>query len=221
MATGDQPDVFGRLRNLLPPWFGRLDESPDLNAQLQGPAAALSFIYDLYTFAKAQTRVATSTGGWLDLTAASFFRSFRRLTNESDASYSRRIRLEPARPRNTREAIRRAVYDLTGDNPKIFEDWRPGDCGGLGVGGLGFGVAGGYGTKAKSYQVLITTPTPKNFGIPNRGGWGSTVSGLGVAANFSLVTDDDLVGSGATASDVLTGLERVRTAGVGYLVRFT
>lgn len=218
--TGDQADLYGRLKRLLPPWFGREDDSPVVGAFVQGVAAVLSYLYSLYAYAKLQTRFATMSGGWLDLGSGDFFgATLPRFGGEPDASYSRRIRLEVLRPRNTRTAIDRAVFDLTGNHPAIYEAWRPMDCGALGDPSFTLGFAGQLGSAGARFQVQITTPAPAGFGIPNRPGWGDPAGGL--EGTFSLADPADVIANGPTPTDVLNALERVRTAGRTYYVRFT
>jgi hypothetical protein len=219
--VGDQDDITGRLKRLLPPWFGPDGAFPAVEAFAAGAAKVLAGIYDLWAFAKLQTRIATSTGGWLELTAADFIDAFPRFPGESDAAYSRRIRLEIFRPRNTRRGIDRAVFDLTGDHPDIFEAWRPGDCGGYGVpSAMGYGVAGLYGSGGARFEVIVSTPQLRNYGIPNRPGYGATFIGYG-GPTWGYADDNDLVGSGPKIADVLAALKRVRMAGITYYLRFT
>ncbi len=73
MATGDQQDIFTRLRGYLPRWFGDTAQSPVINALLQGLAYSGAYVYGLYAYAKQQTRILTSSDGWLDMIAADFF----------------------------------------------------------------------------------------------------------------------------------------------------
>lgn len=217
---GDQADMRSRIDRLLPPWFGGLSESPVISSALDGAAWVLSFAYSLYAFAKLQTRLATMTGGWLELAASDFFDNFRRFSQETDAAYSRRIRLEVFRPKNTRRAIDRVVHDISGIHPDIFESWRPGDCGGWGTTSMGYGLAGAYGCSVQTFDVLISMPLPQNLGIPDRGGWGDGTGGYGIG-NFSFVDDADFTGSGATLTQLITMTDRVRTAGITYLMQFT
>lgn len=218
--VGSQEDILARLTRVMPRWFGADGTYPAVQAALAGIAQAFATIYGLYAFAKLQTRIATMTGGWLELAAADFFDFLSRFTGESDASYSRRIRLEVFRPRNTRQAIDRAIFDLTGLHPTIFESWRAADCGGYGTVGLAYGMAGAYGCRTQTFDVIITCPTPQNYGIPNRGGWGSGTGGYGALGNFSFVDPADIVGSGATLTEIIQAVDRVRTAGITYLLRF-
>jgi hypothetical protein len=217
---GDQNDTYSRIQRLIPPWFGRQDASPVINSAIQGAAWALAFVYSLYAFAVLQTRLATMSGGWLDLAAGDYFGdNLRRFGAEQDGTYSRRIRLEVLRDRNTRNGIDRAVYDLTANHPIIFEAFRPADGGGLGTYGLALGVVGGWGSAGGAFQVLVSTQAPTGFGIPTLPGWDVTTGGID--ATFVLENETDLVANGPTPLNVLNALERVRTAGITYFVRFT
>src|SRR5579862_5296427 len=105
MATGDVPDIVARLRSLLPPWFPPQGAAPIVDGVLTGIATLLSGIYGLIQYARAQSRIATASGAWLDLIAWDFFGSrFLRRTQETDASFIPRIRSELRRPRLTRAA---------------------------------------------------------------------------------------------------------------------
>lgn len=217
---GDQADQFARLQSLLPPWFGASDESPAVNAVLQGAAWALAFVYGLYAFALTQIRIATASGGWLDLIAVDYFGDdLRRFGSESDANYSRRIRLEILRQRNTRAGIDRAVFDLTANHPDIYEAFRPASCACLGTLGFALGAVGLLGSSGAPLEVIVATPAPTGYGVPNRPGWNDTLNGI--QDTFSLSGDGDVVANGPTFTDVIKALERVRSAGVAYYIYFT
>src|ERR1700710_2857340 len=83
----DQTDFMGRLLRLLPAgWFPAA--APRLGAVLQAPALMFSLIYGMTVFAKAQQRVASATGAFLDLAAQDFFGSaLPRLEYELDPAY--------------------------------------------------------------------------------------------------------------------------------------
>lgn len=86
MATGDQTDIFRRIKALLPQWFS--DNTPVLDALLCGFAYATAFVYVLIAYAARQTRIKTATDGWLDMIAADFFgASLLRKPGQSDASF--------------------------------------------------------------------------------------------------------------------------------------
>jgi hypothetical protein len=220
--AGTEADVSSRLRSWLPPWFGNdPDQAPAKEATIAGPAWALSFIFDLVGFAKLQTRIATATGGWLELIANDYLGpTFRRLFGEPDPSYSTRIRREILRHRNTRKAVRQAVEDLTGVTPIIYEPWRPADCGGLGSPSLSLGVAGVLGSRGARREAFITVPYPQGYGIPNRTGLGDPLCALG-APSFGLCDDQDIAGSGATIQDICAAVERVRPVAMTLYLQFS
>lgn len=205
MATGDKSDVFKRIKQMLPPWFG--DVTPILDGVTQGLAWAGSFVYSLYAYAKLQTRIKTASDGWLDMISADFFGTkLQRAANQSDTSFRARIIINLFRERATRNAIVKVLQDLTGRTPLIFEPLRPADTGAYGAPNSGYGMAGGYGSMLIPYQAFVTAFRPTGSGIPNVGGYGGTVGGpgpggYGVAsqieyASLSMiqgaVTDDDL-----------------------------
>ena len=158
MATGDQQDISNRLTSLIPPWFPA-GAANVLNALLQGPAWVSSQVHDLVTFAGQQTRVATATGGWLDMIAYDFFgRTLLRASGQGDDGLRSHIERELLRPRASRPALVAAVQDLTTTTPAIFEPWRPADCGAYGYGGLAYNAAGGYGSLLLTAQCFVTVP---------------------------------------------------------------
>jgi hypothetical protein len=129
MATGDQRDIFTRLRGLIPPsWF---NSSPNFDATLQGPAWALSSIYSQITYATLQTRIATATDGYLDLISNDFFGTdLPRLTNEQDGAYRARILANLFVKGPTRGNMSAVLTLVTGRTPDIFEPSRTDDSGG-------------------------------------------------------------------------------------------
>ncbi len=130
---GSQDDIVARLKAVLPSrWFG--DDTPILDSLLAGLGAGWSWLYGLLTFVVAQTRVASSTGLWLDLAAQDYFGiRLARRGAESDASMRTRILREIRRERGTRSAIVAALQDLTGRAPVVFEPAHPADTGAWGT----------------------------------------------------------------------------------------
>ena len=96
MATGDQSAFEDRLRRLLPRgWFGDDGSHPITDAMVTAGATAWAWCYSLYTFAVMQTRIRTSSGGWLDLAAYDFFGdNIRRSSGQSDASFLNTFKIE-------------------------------------------------------------------------------------------------------------------------------
>lgn len=132
MANQDAPS---RLRGLLPAsWFGH-DATPVLSSLLAGLGAPITWALTLFNFVLAQTRLATSSGIFVDLFALDFLGArLPRRAGETDAPYQARITAEILRPRATRGAITRVVTDLVGTPPTLFEPWNTGDCGAYDVG---------------------------------------------------------------------------------------
>jgi hypothetical protein len=185
--VGDAQDMLGRLRAVLPNrWFP--DQAPILDAAIQGLAWGWAWAYGLLAYVRAQTRIATASDIWLDIVAEDFFGvSLARRTHESDDSLRGRIQLNLFRERATRAALSRVLVDLTGRSPIIFEPSRTTDTGGWGgasasVTGLGYGVAGGWGSLQLPFQCFVTAFRPSGSGIANVAGWSAPVGGYGVGA---------------------------------------
>lgn len=164
MATGDQSDILSRLKSYVPRgWFGDWSEAPIISAVLTGIASVFTTIYLLVIFIKAQARLDTSTGGWIDLWAADFFGgNLPRKPNESDASYIARIKVAIFQPRATRPAMISVLTQLTGREPIIFEPARPLDSGCLGAntGANSFCGVARMGSIACPFTALITVYRP-------------------------------------------------------------
>ncbi len=202
MATGDAQDIAARLKALLPGgWFR--DTAPVLDAVLSGIATALASAYSLCAFARLQTRISTATDGFLDLIGYDYFGGrLPRRASEGDDSYRARILDALLAEKGTRRGLIRTLTALTGRTPRVFEPARPADTGGYSVGGVGYGVAGGYGALNLPYQAFITAYRPIGQGIPDLGGYGSGVGGYAVGGQLAYgslsqvqgaVTDDDIM----------------------------
>lgn len=119
-----------RILDALPVgWFG--DDHPILDAVVDGLAEAWLHSFQLIRYAGFQLRLRTMTDGWIDLAAGDFFGSrFPRKANEEDGDYRNRVINEIFRERNTRNAIYRALVDLTGrTDHELIEPQRPLDTG--------------------------------------------------------------------------------------------
>lgn len=183
MAMGDADDMAARIRGVLPgSWFpvsgadnGR---TPILNGVLAGLGAAWAQVYTLLSYAKRQTRIASSTDFFLDIVAADFFggRLVRRV-GEPDAAFRSRIQANLFAPRATRAAVSAALADLTGNAPAIFEPAYTHDTGGYGTpaqggGNMGYGRAGGWGSLQLPFQFFIEAYRPLGNGIARVAGYG-------------------------------------------------
>jgi hypothetical protein len=156
MATGDQADVTARLRAVVPPsWF-----VPGLDATLTALLAAGGYVgalcYALIAFASLQLRIATASGGWLDMISFDFLARTLVRGALDDAAFAAAIKRRILRQGGTRAGIAAELQTLTGNAPTIVEGFMPGDCGALGGGpvAIGYGAAGAWGT-SRPAQVFI------------------------------------------------------------------
>jgi hypothetical protein len=170
----DQTDFAGRLLRLLPSgWFPAV--APRLLAVLQAPAMMFSLIYGLLVFAKAQQRVASASGAFLDLAAQDYFGSTSpRLEYELDPAYAARIRYNMTAPRGTLSGMTSMLEQLTGNSPAIFQPNNVVQTGGWatesnpGAGGgvfafydeTGESGAGLWGSMALPCQIFVTIEAP-------------------------------------------------------------
>ena len=171
--TGDQQDMHARLLAALPNgWFA--DDAPVLSGLLNGLASAWAWLYTLLAYVRQQSRIATATNGWLDLIARDYGgTAWGRLTGETDAAFSARIRRNLQATSGTRAALIEVVTNFTGRTPVVFEPAYPPDTGGLGTTGLGWNTTGGWGNLNLPFQCFVTAYRPAGGGIANSGSWGS------------------------------------------------
>lgn len=238
MATGDVQDIVARLRSYIPTrWFPPdAASSPVLTGVLTGVATVLSGIYGVIVYARAQTRIATASDGWLDLISLDYFGAAlpRRLA-EPDATYRARILSKLLSEKNTRNGMIKALFVQTGRVPIIFEPMRPMDCGGYAPAGttVGYGLAyasapgaaggnslnpqgqvgpGGYGNLAMKSQALIIAFRPGSLGIPNVDGYGGSYGGYSTPSALEWATLGMITGSVDDASIYAT-IDATKPAG--------
>ncbi len=220
MATGDQQDMFARLKSMMPRgWFG--DVSPVIDGVLQGCAAIMASVYALIVYARLQTRIRTATDGWLDMIASDFFGlSLQRKAGQSDASFRANIIANLFRERGTRNAVSKALIDLTGRAPIIIEPNRPQDCGAYSAPNSGYDDAGAYSDVSLSYQAFITAYRPFGTGIPNIAGYGISTAGYSVDAQGEY-TSPSMSTDTVTDADIYAAIEAVRPAATITWVRIS
>ena len=179
--VGDTADMLARLKMVLPArWFA--DSTPILDALLTGLGVAWSGLYALLGVVKAQTRIGTASGVFLDIASNDFLgAALPRRAAESDAAYRVRIQQNLLAPRATRASLAQALTNLTGRAPKIFEPLNATDAGGYGSGTLGFGVRGGYGSVNLPFQIFVTAYRPNGMPTSNAGGYNQGPGGYGCA----------------------------------------
>lgn len=158
MATGDQSNIFSRLKAQFPSSWFKL--SPNFDATLQGPAWALSTIYAQITYATLQTRIATATDGYLDLISNDFFgTALPRLTNEQDGAFRTRILANLFVKGPTRANMSAVLTLVTGRVPDIFEPSNTTDSGGWDGGAYWDTGVGKWGAPMP-YQCFVTAYRP-------------------------------------------------------------
>ena len=187
--NGTTAGWLGRIKSVLPGrWFA--DNNPVLDTALTGVADMYAWLWAMLSYVALQARVATATGAYLDAISWDFYAgNLPRLLNEKDAAFSARIRLNFFAPKATRAAVIRAITNLTGRAPVIFEPSNTGDTGAyynaaspyVG-GGLAYGTAGGYGSLLIPFQYFITAYRVLDVGVGVVGGYG-VAAGAGAYAN--------------------------------------
>ena len=171
IPVGTIPDMTGRLRSTLPTgWFPvsppvpAPSATPVLDGLLVGLATAWSYCFGLLDLTATQTRVATATGGFLDMMSVDFFGAqLPRQAGETDGAFRSRIEASLISQHGTRQDLGQAVQTLTALKPLIFEPNRASDCGGYGDlqqagvgGGFGYCTPGlRYGSNAMAFQYLV------------------------------------------------------------------
>lgn len=154
MATGDATDIAGRIRAVLPPWFG--DSNPVLEAVIGGISSAFAFVYALYQYTVLQSRILTSTGAFLDIVSLDFYGgNLPRLPGELDAAFLVRIRANFFKERGTRRSIVQSINAIPATIANIIEFQRPTDTGGYGMPGFAYSASGFYGSRTRPYQAIV------------------------------------------------------------------
>lgn len=218
---GDRVDIAGRLRSVLPPrWFG--ETTPVLDTLLNGIAAGWEYSYRFLQYTRAQTRLATASGLWLDLIAKDFFGNpLSRVLGQSDDAFRVVIQRNILRPLGTRTAVISALADLTGRPPIVFEPRNTADTGGYGRllpsgaavgGGAGYCISGGWGSLALPFQCFVTAFRPRGNGVAYVSGWGLYNGGYGVGTIE--YADVDLIQGHVSDAEIEKALARTSPAGV-------
>ncbi len=217
MATGDNADMTARIQRLLPPWFG--ESNPLVNALVAAAAVVLAFAYSLFAYAKAQTRIRTASGIWLDIVAQDFFGTrIVRAAGQNDDSFRAIILANLLRPQATRQAISDVVQALTGFAPTIVEPFRPVDCGAYGVGYACYGGAGAYGSVSLPAQAFLVADRPRQPGIAIVAGYGASTAGYGVGSQAEYASLD-MLGARVTDDQIYGAIAQSKAAGVTIWTR--
>ena len=211
MTTGTQQDIFERLKTLIPRWF--VDKQPILDAILWGFSAVYSWVYDFIQYAILQARIKTATGKWLDAIAFDFFgtRIYRR-SGQNDAGFRKIIIANLFKEKSTRKAVHDTLNDLTGNKPKLFEPRNSSDTGGYDRGGVGYGLAGGYGSMLTPSQGFVAATLPHNDGIPNVAGY-NTETGAYTTPSRAVYSGLSQLSDGVFDNDICDALNETKACG--------
>ena len=212
MSTGDQADFVARIKAVLPGgWFR--DDTPTLDAVLNGIAWALAQAYALAAYARLQTRISTATDGFLDLISFDYFgNALPRKSGENDDSFRPRILAQLFLERGTRRGLIRTLEILTGRTPKVFEPARPADTGGYNTNSCGYGLAGGYGSLLVPYQAFVTAYRPTGQGIPYIAGYNSPEGAYNTASQTEYA-NQSLIQGAVTDADIYAAIDAAKPAG--------
>lgn len=187
MTTGTPSDILDRVKKTLPGrWFAWV--APYRDAVIGGLSDSASWCYGLVGYARAQIRIASAYGIWLDLIARDFLGTYLVRGTLDDNSFRSRLLATILQERVTRKGMIAAVTAITGNVPVVFEPWNTGDTGAYSrtrasgatqYGQFGYGVGlGGYGNMNLPAQVFMKVKRGFPSGIPNVGGWAHTATSI-------------------------------------------
>lgn len=177
MATGDSTDILERVKKVIPRrWFAWI--APIFAAAFGGVSDQFAWGYAWIVYTRQQSRVATSTGIFLDIIAFDFLGRFLGRKGAADGAFRAQIIATILKERVTRAGMANALGILTGSAPDIFEPWNTLDTGAYGVPGtLAYGQAGGWGSMVLPGQVFIKVRHGVGVPIQNVGGYGNYPGG--------------------------------------------
>lgn len=183
MAVGDSNDILARVKLVLPGrWWAWV--APVRDAVLGGLSDSAAWCYSWITYARAQSRIATATGLWLDIIAWDFLSWHLQRRGTSDSVFRARIQASILQERVTRAGMISAVTATVGTSPRIFEPWNTFDTGAYGVGasGIAYNHGGGWGSLQLPGQVFIQVVHGNPPLTPNVAGYHTYAGGYGAGS---------------------------------------
>jgi hypothetical protein len=116
MSTGDSNDILTRVKMLIPfRWFAWV--APLRDAVLGGLSDSTAWCYSWIVYARQQSRIATSTGPFLDLISYDFLARHLPRGQMNDATYRVRIMATILQERVTRAGMIWAINGFVGTAP--------------------------------------------------------------------------------------------------------
>ena len=186
-TIGSSANILSRVRSLIPRrWFKW--GAPIRDAILGGLSDSAAWNYVLIGYARAQTRLASAYGVWLDILAYDFLGRTLVRNGTADNTFRAVIKATILQERVTRAGMINAVTTLTGKTPWVFEPWNTYDTGAYSgkngkYGSMGYGVGrGGYGNMKLPCQTFMKVTRSAGSGIPGVAGYGSDIAGYGQGA---------------------------------------
>lgn len=189
VMIGSAANILDRVKSLLPGrWFSWV--APIRDAIVGGLSDPAAWSYALIAYARAQTRLATAYGLWLDILSFDFLGGELMREGMQDDAFRAMIRATVLQERVTRAGMISAITVLTGNTPWVFEPWNTGDTGaysnaasGQTFGQFGYGVGkGGYGSMILPAQTFMKVYRGSPSGVPDVDGYGGVIGGYGVGA---------------------------------------
>lgn len=205
MTIGSISDILSRLKAQIPSSWFKL--SSNFDATLQGPAWALSTIYNQITYATLQTRIATATDGYLDLIANDFFgTNLPRLANEQDGAYRARILANLFVKGPTRANMSAVLALVTGRVPDIFEPSNTTDSGGW-DGAFYWDTGVGKWGAPMPYQAYVTAyrPLTNSQSLGELDSWRWSFDSYGAWSDLPITAVTDAAIIAAVESTRMTG----------------
>ena len=135
-----------------------------------------------------------------------------------DDRFRIRIKTNLLRERGTRQAVIDILEILTGNKPVVFEPSRPADTGAYGGPDIGYGAAGGYGSRCLPYQAFVSVSRPRSQGIPWVAGYGISTAGYSNPSRAQYVSRQMITGC-ITDAQIYAAIANVKPEGTLVWVR--
>lgn len=223
MAVGDSDDIIARLKSVLPGgWFpsgsGSTSPTPVLDGLLTGMATLFAWLYEMLIYIKMQTRIITSTDGWLDITSTDYFgTSLPRNSGEDDAAFANRILSNLPPQGATRQALINVIRNLTGYDPIVTELWVPGDTGAYDQLG-GYDLFGAY-SGSIPYQGFVTI-IRKYLGLPWISGYDAPMGGYDKIGGGLMYADLSMAKGYVSDAAIFAVINKLHAFGTVIWARF-